>query len=102
GITSSSLFLRSLHDALPILDRGLIRQSRGVAVRVVGQVARSQPGGDRVRPTGCGGDGGGGEPVGVVVTVVGDLRGAALEGRDQLDRKSTRLNSSHVKISYAV
>src|SRR3712207_8111663 len=35
------------------------------------------------------GQGGGGRP-------------AELRGRDQLDRKSTRLNSSHANISYAV
>src|SRR5690625_6612111 len=30
------------------------------------------------------------------------LAGQTTEGRNQLDRKSTRLNSSHVAISYAV
>src|SRR5436309_3605622 len=38
----------------------------------------------------------GGRPVGIVS--IGDLA----EERDPRDRKSTRLNSSHVKISYAV
>src|SRR5690606_41789564 len=36
-----------------------------------------------------------------VVEALGDDRGAG-PGVDQEDRKSTRLNSSHVKISYAV
>src|SRR5262245_64750101 len=31
-----------------------------------------------------------------------ELRGAPVEGTVQLDRKSTRLNSSHLGISYAV
>src|SRR5205085_9607990 len=33
---------------------------------------------------------------------LGRVRGHAADARDQVDRKSTRLNSSHSQISYAV
>src|SRR5439155_1946601 len=39
--------------------------------------------------------------VGEIIDVVGHLQ-HGLDPRDRLDRKSTRLNSSHVAISYAV
>src|SRR5204863_10210733 len=99
GPPSSVIYTLSLHDALPIYgrseligaadaaggDRHVERQGRqckceqrrlvtGVRARDLGRVGRAEH--DR----------------GVVVTVV--------QGRR--DRKSTRLNSSHVEISYAV
>src|SRR5690349_23713144 len=41
--------------------------------------------------------------VGLVPRGDGELAcGGGLEGGDRIDRKSTRLNSSHVEISYAV
>src|SRR5690606_41881687 len=86
----------SLHDALPICDVAC-RMDRGVpghfqraevlfhAAVVAGdlQVARNQ-----VRVQGD--------------VVAGRDRDVAGTGIDDEDRKSTRLNSSHVKISYAV
>src|SRR5690606_41452267 len=39
---------------------------------------------------------------GHVLRYVGDLHGDLQQDKGVLDRKSTRLNSSHVKISYAV
>src|SRR3712207_7107223 len=40
--------------------------------------------------------------VGLGGDLAGDLDGVAVEDADLLDRKSTRLNSSHANISYAV
>src|SRR5690606_41868444 len=79
--------LLSLHDALPIWPRrrGRLRLGgRPAGVERPGPAAGA--GGDRRRLRGrrrARSDGGGGGPV-------------------PQDRKSTRLNSSHVKISYAV
>src|SRR3712207_7398629 len=82
---TTEIYTLSLHDALPICERG-----------------RRQPLLDPVRrragEEGCGL----GRPVGLL-RPVGDLRGQ--HGRRELaqrDRKSTRLNSSHANISYAV
>src|SRR5258708_24890439 len=61
---TTEIYTLSLHDALPILDRG----------------PAARPGQD---PR-------------------GDRRARALRARRRLDRKSTRLNSSHQIISYAV
>src|SRR5690606_42065262 len=71
----TDLYTLSLHDALPIyrIDGG---QSTHTA--------------DRIRRAGSGGY--------PPHTYPGERRSAV----DQEDRKSTRLNSSHVKISYAV
>src|SRR5690606_42132821 len=68
----------SLHDALPISYRSGARPCAGSP--------RAR------RPSGRGGGGGGRGP-----EPPGGVR-----GRRGSDRKSTRLNSSHVKISYAV
>src|SRR5690606_40156260 len=82
----------SLHDALPIYDarprRGgaregppALRRSRPLGLRGGGRLPRALPGGAAPR------------------------RGADPRRRPRKshpDRKSTRLNSSHVKISYAV
>src|SRR5690606_41749574 len=84
--STTTLYTLSLHDALPISERG----PRGAAA---GRGRRRRPGdhgGRGARAVGGGRD--------------GDARAAGLRhaGRDSRDRKSTRLNSSHVKISYAV
>src|SRR5690606_40433985 len=89
----SALYALSLHDALPIFRdhgrdvAGALRIARrddgGLRQIVLGarhEVVRAAERGDHLP-----------EP----------LRGAAV-GELRLDRKSTRLNSSHVKISYAV
>src|SRR5690606_40243300 len=82
---SPDIYPLSLHDALPILQRDRADAVRGRRRLVVAVAA-----------------------VRAVVGRAADLRGAALtRAREQrvhrdADRKSTRLNSSHVKISYAV
>src|SRR5436309_8620677 len=79
---TTELYTLSLHDALPIYPQADRRNagdrelpSRQVRQRLRRQVLGRQPGEDVARP------------------------GA---GQVHRDRKSTRLNSSHVKISYAV
>src|SRR5438067_4000265 len=76
------LYVLSLHDALPIYHDLLLGEEQRLLHR--GQL-RQPDGAD-------GRDGGDGDR--------GGLRPAA--GRDRPDRKSTRLNSSHVSTSYAV
>src|SRR5690606_42141825 len=67
-----------LHDALPI--------SRAGREAAAGGRQQAGPGGSPPQPG----------------TVPGGSRSFGLPGVPDLDRKSTRLNSSHVKISYAV
>src|SRR5436309_9811069 len=76
---TTEIYTLSLHDALPI--------------------SRRRQGADQAGPLGAGHDRGG----------LPDVRRGGLarragrrEARGRRDRKSTRLNSSHVKISYAV
>src|SRR5699024_12298116 len=87
------LYAPSLHDALPISlgDLGLVRGVGGVPGGVLQHVALDHRGG-----------------VGAVVSQT-DQRaahrvavGLGYHGTHTPDRKSTRLNSSHVSISYAV
>src|SRR5205085_4732796 len=83
----------SLHDALPI-STAIAAATRATCASTA-RAARCR--GDRERRgTAVGGAGvvGGGEPE----LVAGHRR----RGRDREDRKSTRLNSSHSQISYAV
>src|SRR5690606_41002543 len=88
GLAARELYTLSLHDALPILGADIKLEQESAIVRGVERLT--------------------GAPV-----EVSDLRaGAALviaalaaDGETHVsgaDRKSTRLNSSHVKISYAV
>src|SRR5690606_41864993 len=87
----------SLHDALPISARRRRRGLRLAAVLGRGLAARG-PGGGGHPPGSEAGQGAG----------AGTGRGDRPDGRPAAvrvaggDRKSTRLNSSHVKISYAV
>src|SRR5207249_6977679 len=84
----------SLHDALPI-SRGTptgqgLRRRRGDDLRDEGLNGRGPPGPrHRSHP-----------PGGPRPPVREDVNGGAVQA--DLDRKSTRLNSSHVSISYAV
>src|SRR3712207_9125388 len=77
---TTEIYTLSLHDALPILHRRarrrprLERAERRAVPVVVGPGGRDGPGAVR----------------------------APAVGDDELDRKSTRLNSSHANISYAV
>src|SRR5699024_12792254 len=91
GPSSPDIFTLSLHDALPISR--LCRVSRGIALApyllrsgvpdLLGGCALCR---NRRRVRVC----------------LRALRYGALVLRKQRDRKSTRLNSSHVSISYAV
>src|SRR5690606_41499967 len=89
----------SLHDALPIFDGGdgfsCLRAIRATGLRHIGATAAALP-------ANC--SRGGADQIDsreAVLDVIGDTdhdAGLAVFR----DRKSTRLNSSHVKISYAV
>src|SRR3989442_12021351 len=76
---TTEIYTLSLHDALPIY----------VVHQTAGQVHAAAV--DRA----------GGEPEGVVAHVAQVVRREPADAVE-LDRKSTRLNSSHVRISYAV
>src|SRR5690606_41616059 len=85
----------SLHDALPISSRS--RASCGSGRRSPATAGDSASGHELVahfRPAGGAGVEG--------ALHQRHLAGAGEEERGRRDRKSTRLNSSHVKISYAV
>src|SRR3989442_3841628 len=75
---TTEIYPLSLHDALPICPRRPHGRDQPAARR------------DRVRPLTLGGR----RPA--------PARAALLREPEQGDRKSTRLNSSHVRISYAV
>src|SRR5690606_41908837 len=77
---TTEIYTLSLHDALPISARtAVITRQQAAALRYEASLAR------------------------VVTAPATACRGAQLAGDCSLtDRKSTRLNSSHVKISYAV
>src|SRR2546422_1473565 len=84
---TTEIYTLSLHDALPISGLGRRRDPGGVPAR-----ARLGPRQRHAR------------------LALGDLRdpllllrvGAGLQNKEWIDRKSTRLNSSHGYISYAV
>src|SRR5690606_41441412 len=84
--SAADIYSLSLHDALPICLSVLLRQLGLHAFDV--EVHRCQVLG------GCGLAFGDAHLTGLIL----DRAGEGMEG----DRKSTRLNSSHVKISYAV
>src|SRR5699024_11474144 len=86
----TALYTLSLHDALPIL-RGSTGHLRGEAGAGGSRLAGGR-GVDAAAP-GPGRTGGRPGPAG---------RGGGARACSRLDRKSTRLNSSHVSISYAV
>src|SRR5690606_39968870 len=95
GPATTPLHPLSLHDALPILRRAppLVREARPRRAPGAGRVAAARavldplPLGGDLRPRRL-------PPVGMLQR--------QREGHAHRDRKSTRLNSSHVKISYAV
>src|SRR5690606_39598564 len=81
----SEIYTLSLHDALPIFPLG------GLDFE---EIAELLEGSRRL-----------GEPLEVLprlLRTLGEGAGGGVEGALRIDRKSTRLNSSHVKISYAV
>src|SRR5207249_11983745 len=79
---TTDIYTLSLHDALPIYARGLLpgRRRGNRALQVLGRKD------DRRRDR----------------SLQGQRLGPPLRRRRFRDRKSTRLNSSHVSISYAV
>src|SRR3712207_9535673 len=82
---TTEIYTLSLHDALPILDvdtlDSLVRDAKGARVHY-GMVEV--------------------EPLIEHLRVVGQENRAVLTVDEEGDRKSTRLNSSHANISYAV
>src|SRR3712207_9439871 len=78
---TTEIYTLSLHDALPICSRGGDR----LRERAGGDHRAGHPGRNRVRDRPAGG-----------------VRDGARSRRRRPDRKSTRLNSSHANISYAV
>src|SRR5690606_41281438 len=100
--TTTSCYTLSLHDALPIFTRiahaaGAGRAARHASGRSVGRLLREgEEAGDGV-PVASGHRG----PGGLRQDRRREPRAADAVGVGDVDRKSTRLNSSHVKISYA-
>src|SRR3712207_8818425 len=88
---TTEIYTLSLHDALPIYRRGR-RARRRLPRRAPGRRAPERPiaGGVRGDRSWRGG------------SVLGRGEGLRRGARDEGDRKSTRLNSSHANISYAV
>src|SRR5690606_41958665 len=84
----SEIYTLSLHDALPILEPGFGRRWDKQLAAYVSASFRTQ----NVAALGH-------ECIGLIGKLV---NAATLWWGAHLDRKSTRLNSSHVKISYAV
>src|SRR5690606_40255781 len=99
ALPTTRLFTLSLHDALPILGPqgpvglgpGLQPPEQRIPFLGLGLVHATDLAIHRVL-----------EQIDQPLQQVADAPEAALEFHRHLDRKSTRLNSSHVKISYAV
>src|SRR5204862_7899846 len=93
------LYTLSLHDALPIFDppgyQSLLQVLHAGPGRQVGVAARGEQRVDLL------GQRAGQVEQGGRVRLV-EIQRVQVEQARQLDRKSTRLNSSHVEISYAV
>src|SRR5690349_22163121 len=92
-MSSTVIYTLSLHDALPIYDLGVVPGvgRRGYGLDELVQIGRA------ANPVDFG-------AFGQFVRHRDGVRRfpASVEVDDGLDRKSTRLNSSHVEISYAV
>src|SRR5690606_41293264 len=92
----------SLHDALPIWDEGIavllisaeldeiLSLADRIAVIFHGQIVATMPAAEATR-----------NQLGLLMAG-SDAVSSNEDGVPEADRKSTRLNSSHVKISYAV
>src|SRR5690606_41738590 len=89
----------SLHDALPIFQLGLPRNGpgSGAATEAAFAMLPALPDRPEIADLGCGQ---GASAFDLLRLTNG--RVTAVDLFEPLDRKSTRLNSSHVKISYAV
>src|SRR5690606_40974190 len=86
----TQIYTLSLHDALPIFLQGIGASMMTPIARLV--LLRSTPRNQLVAAMSWLS----------VPALIGPLTGPPLGGFLTTDRKSTRLNSSHVKISYAV
>src|SRR5207249_11530110 len=87
---STELYTLSLHDALPILS-AQIAKLRAASPQVTFLVLTPGPGAQALKER---------QKIGWTDTVM--VSSGPLTDEKYLDRKSTRLNSSHVSISYAV
>src|SRR5438874_10618556 len=83
---TTEIYTLSLHDALPIYGRRV--RGSGVTRRRAAELWESTRPGSLPQP--------------LVLTSGRDPLGPQFGGAPSRDRKSTRLNSSHVEISYAV
>src|SRR5207249_10771753 len=92
----------SLHDALPICSPAVLRLAERAEERALGEARR--PGVDDLHRCESEGRALGRRGAGRddSVTVAARRRRERATMQEQVDRKSTRLNSSHVSISYAV
>src|SRR5690606_40278680 len=95
----ADIFALSLHDALPILDVVAVGDVGGVAAELGGDPAQDA---QRLRGQDLTVHAHPHHEVAVVELLLLELGGLATVEPGSADRKSTRLNSSHVKISYAV
>src|SRR5207253_9629887 len=98
----TALFTLSLHDALPICSRSRsfsIKPGPLPSFRKLLQPEPDQPRGIHALARAARRGGHGRRGLRLAVAEI-DQRGDCVH--DRLDRKSTRLNSSHVAISYAV
>src|SRR5207249_5185135 len=96
------IYTLSLHDALPISTRQIISSSKFKLVFCLAETSTKtvlppQSSGTRPRSASCFLGRSGNAP-GLSTLLMATMRGTLAA----LDRKSTRLNSSHVSISYAV
>src|SRR5690606_41298700 len=90
NLATTDIYTLSLHDALPIYVR-LVHERHALSPVAARELEREAQ--NAIRPVaGDDGDGLGGASTRIDVVLDSGI----------LDRKSTRLNSSHVKISYAV
>src|SRR5437868_8211619 len=90
---TTHIYTLSLHDALPISIERDLRSQYGAEYRVIGS---DSPEGalEVLKQLKVRNDN--------VALLLADQRMPRMDGVEFLDRKSTRLNSSHVSISYAV
>src|SRR5690606_40719097 len=102
ALAAPALYAPSLHDALPICPAGRYRDClREAGLRAVPGLGEQRP----LAEAAGSGRAAAAPAVGFDFDQGSGLRRAAVCGsadRPRQDRKSTRLNSSHVKISYAV
>src|SRR5690606_41553755 len=99
---SLAVFLLSLHDALPISHAAGGRGGDPAQALGTEQCHVDGRGGDQQALVGADVGGGLGAADVLLARLQGEGEAAAAVEVGGADRKSTRLNSSHVKISYAV